>query len=37
MPRFGFEPSTTVLERAKTVHILENVATVIGIETLPEV
>jgi hypothetical protein len=30
MPRVGFEPTTTVFERAKTVHTLDRVATVIG-------
>jgi hypothetical protein len=27
----GFEPTSSVLERAKTVHALDRVATVIGI------
>jgi hypothetical protein len=30
MPRVGFEPTTPVFERAKTVHALERAATVIG-------
>jgi hypothetical protein len=30
MPRKGFEPTTPVLERAKTVHALDRAATVIG-------
>jgi hypothetical protein len=30
MPRVGFEPSTPVFERAKTVHVLHLAATVIG-------
>jgi hypothetical protein len=31
MPREGFELTTTVFERAKTVHALDRAATVIGI------
>jgi hypothetical protein len=31
MPRVGFEPTTPVFERAKTVHALGRAATVIGI------
>jgi hypothetical protein len=30
MLQLGFEPTITVLERAKTVHALDRVATVIG-------
>jgi hypothetical protein len=30
MPRVGFEHTTPVLERAKTVHALDRAATVIG-------
>jgi hypothetical protein len=30
MPQVGFEPTTPVLERAKTVHALDSAATVIG-------
>jgi hypothetical protein len=30
MPRVSFEPTTPVLERAKTVHALGRAATVIG-------
>jgi hypothetical protein len=30
MPEVGFEPTTPVLERAKTVHALDRAATVIG-------
>jgi hypothetical protein len=30
MSRVGFEPTTPVLERAKTVHALDRAATVIG-------
>jgi hypothetical protein len=29
MPRVGFEPTTPVLEQAKTVHALDSAATVI--------
>jgi hypothetical protein len=29
MPRLGFEPTTTVFERVKTVHALDRAATVI--------
>jgi hypothetical protein len=31
MPRVGFEPTTPVFERAKTVHALDSVAFVIGV------
>jgi hypothetical protein len=31
MPRVGFELMTPVFERAKTIHALERVATVIGL------
>jgi hypothetical protein len=31
MPSMGFEPTISVLERAKTVHALDRAATVIGI------
>jgi hypothetical protein len=30
MPRVGFEPTTPVFERAKTVHVLEIAAIAIG-------
>jgi hypothetical protein len=30
VPRMGFEPTTPVFERAKTVHALDSVTTVIG-------
>jgi hypothetical protein len=30
MPRVGFEPTTAVFERAKTVHALDEAAAVIG-------
>jgi hypothetical protein len=30
MPRVGFEPTTPVFERAKTVHALDRTVTVIG-------
>jgi hypothetical protein len=30
MPQVGFEPMTPVFERAKTVHVLDRAATVIG-------
>jgi hypothetical protein len=30
MPGVGFEPTVPVLERAKTVHALDRVPTVIG-------
>jgi hypothetical protein len=30
MPRVGFEPTIPVFKRAKTVHVLERVALVIG-------
>jgi hypothetical protein len=30
MPRMGFEPTISVFERAKTVHVLDCAATVIG-------
>jgi hypothetical protein len=32
MPRVGFESKTQVFERAKTVHALDRVATVIGLQ-----
>jgi hypothetical protein len=32
MHRVGFEPTTPVFERAKTVHALDRAATVIGEE-----
>jgi hypothetical protein len=32
MPLVGFEPTTPVLERAKTVHALDSAATVTGIQ-----
>jgi hypothetical protein len=31
MPRLGFEPTTPVFERAKMVHALDRVATVLGL------
>jgi hypothetical protein len=34
MPRVGFEPTTRVFERAKTVHALDRAATVISRDTL---
>jgi hypothetical protein len=34
MPRVGFETTTPVLERAKTVHALDLEATVIGIQDI---
>jgi hypothetical protein len=34
MPRVGFDPTTAVLERAKTVHALDGAATVIGLSTI---
>jgi hypothetical protein len=34
MPRMGFEPTTTVFERAKTVQALDHAATVISIENI---
>jgi hypothetical protein len=30
MPRVGFEPKILVYERAKTVHVLDRVTTVVG-------
>jgi hypothetical protein len=30
MPQEGFEPTVPVFERAKTVHVLDRAATVIG-------
>jgi hypothetical protein len=33
MPLFGFEPTTPVFKRAKTVHALDRAATVIGISS----
>jgi hypothetical protein len=30
MPRVGFEPTIPVFERAKTIHVLDRAATVIG-------
>jgi hypothetical protein len=32
MPRVGFEPTTPVFERTKTVHAADRTATVIGLE-----
>jgi hypothetical protein len=32
MPRLGFEPTTPVFKRAKTVHALERAATVIDMD-----
>jgi hypothetical protein len=34
MPRVGFEPTIPVFERAKTVHALDRVATVIGFDAM---
>jgi hypothetical protein len=34
MPRVGFEPTTPVFERAKTVHALDRAAPVIGIDRM---
>jgi hypothetical protein len=34
MPRVGFEPTAPVLERAKIVHTLDGVASVIDSQTL---
>jgi hypothetical protein len=34
MPQVGFEPTTTVFERAKTVHASERTASVIGFTLL---
>jgi hypothetical protein len=31
MPQVGFEPTVLVFERAKTVHALDRVVTVIGV------
>jgi hypothetical protein len=31
MPRFGFEPITSVFKRAETIHALDRAATVIGL------
>jgi hypothetical protein len=31
MPQLGFEPTTPVFERAKTIHALDLTATVIGL------
>jgi hypothetical protein len=36
MPRVGFEPSTQVFERAKTVHVLDRAATVIDTYVLEQ-
>jgi hypothetical protein len=30
MPRMAFEPTTPVVEKAKTIHALDRAATVIG-------
>jgi hypothetical protein len=35
MPQVGFEPTIPVFQRAKTVHVLDCAATVIG-EFLPK-
>jgi hypothetical protein len=35
MPRVGFEPTIRVFERAKTVHVLDRGATVIGLLNIP--
>jgi hypothetical protein len=32
MPQVGFDPTIPVFERAKTVHVLDRVATVIGVK-----
>jgi hypothetical protein len=34
MPRVGFEPTTPVIELAKTVYALDRAATVIGIHNM---
>lgn len=34
MPRVGFEPTTIALERAKTVHVRDRVATTISVYTI---
>jgi hypothetical protein len=34
MPRVGFEPTIPVLERAKTVHVLDRAAPVTGIQDI---
>jgi hypothetical protein len=34
MPRVGFEPTTLVFDRAKTVHALDGEAPVIGYELI---
>jgi hypothetical protein len=34
MPRVGFEPTTPVFERAKTIHALDRASTVIGLINL---
>jgi hypothetical protein len=33
MPRVGFEPRTPVFERAKTIHVIDLAATVLGTGT----
>jgi hypothetical protein len=33
MPQVGFEPTIPVLEREKTVHVIDRAATVTGIYT----
>jgi hypothetical protein len=33
MPRVGFEPTTRVFERAKTVHALDHAVSVIGCQS----
>jgi hypothetical protein len=37
MPRIVFEPTTPVLDRSNTVHVLDRVAAVIGSETAQSV
>jgi hypothetical protein len=34
MSRVGFEPTTTVFKRVKTVHALDRAATLIGVKEL---
>jgi hypothetical protein len=36
MPRVGFEPTIPVIERVKTIHVLDGAATVIGNEDTTE-
>jgi hypothetical protein len=34
MPRVGFEPTIPAFERARTVHVLDRAASVIGINVI---